>query len=66
MPVPVVIMLLMFVLGYYILYKTALGQYIYGVGSSEKVSYLSGVDVKKVKYFVYTFSGFFWELSQVL
>ncbi|MDO4754458.1 MAG: ABC transporter permease, partial [Bacillota bacterium] len=66
MPIPVVIMLFMFALGYFILYHTPLGQYIYGVGSSEKVSYLSGVDVKKVKYFVYIFSGFLGGLAGVV
>ena len=66
MPLPVIIQLIVYVIGFYILYRTALGRYIYGVGSSEKVSHLSGVDVKKVKYFVYTFSGFLGGLAGVV
>lgn len=66
MPLPVIIQLAIYAIGFYILYRTALGRYIYGVGSSEKVSYLSGVDVKKVKYFVYTFSGFLGGLAGVV
>lgn len=65
-PVPVIIQLLSYAAGFYILYRTALGRYIYGVGSSEKVSYLSGIDVKKVKYFVYTFSGFLSALAGIV
>lgn len=66
LPLPVIIQLLVYIAGFYILYKTPLGRYIYGVGSSEKVSYLSGVDVPKVKYFVYTFSGFLSALAGVV
>lgn len=66
MPLPVIIQLVVYAIGFYILYRTSTGRYIYGVGSSEKVSYLSGVDVKKVKYFVYTFSGFLGGLAGVV
>lgn len=66
LPLPVIIQLFVYAIGFYILYKTALGRYIYGVGSSEKVSYLSGINVPKVKYFVYTFSGFLSALAGVV
>ncbi len=65
-PVPVLIQVGVYLIGFIILYKTALGRYIYSVGSSEKVAYLSGVDVKKVKSFVYTFSGFLGAIAGIV
>ena len=56
-PVPVVIMVCAFILGYVILEKTKLGRYIYGVGDNEEATRLSGVNVQKVKYSVYALSG---------
>lgn len=56
-PVPVIIQIIVYVIGFYILYKTPLGRHIYGIGSNETASYLSGVNVSRVKYFVYIFSG---------
>ena len=43
-----------------------MGRYIYGIGSSEKVSFLSGIDVKKVKYIVYSMAGFFFSVAGVV
>lgn len=56
-PVPVIIQIIVYAIGFYILYKTPLGRHIYGIGSNETASYLSGVNVSRVKYFVYIFSG---------
>ena len=56
-PVPVIIQIVVYVIGFYILYKTPLGRHIYGIGSNEAASYLSGVNVSRVKYFVYIISG---------
>ncbi|MGO3751546.1 MAG: ABC transporter permease [Peptoniphilaceae bacterium] len=66
MPIPVIIQLIVYFFGIYILYKTPLGRYIYGIGSSEKVSYLSGINVSKVKYFVYMLSGFLGSLAGIV
>ena len=56
-PVPVIIMAVVFAVTYIILTKCRIGRYIYGIGGNEEASRLSGVNVKKVKYFVYTYSG---------
>jgi|TARA_B110000438_G_scaffold21040_1_gene19168 ribose transport system permease protein len=42
----------------YILNKTLLGRQILSVGGNEKASQLSGIPVKRVRLFVYGFSGF--------
>jgi len=56
-PVPVIIMAVAFIITYVFLSKCRIGRYIYGVGGNEEASWLSGVDVHKIKYFVYAFSG---------
>lgn len=57
-PVPVIIMAVTFLAGYLVLEKFTLGRYIYGVGGNEEASRLSGINVKKIKYLVYSISGF--------
>jgi len=65
-PVPVVIMVCAFILGYIILEKTKLGRYVYGIGDNEEATRLSGVNVKKTRYFVYAFSGFLSAVAGVV
>ena len=55
-PYMVILMFLIFVAGAFILFKTRLGRYIYGVGGNEEASRLSGVHVTKVKLTVYASS----------
>jgi len=57
-PYPVILMMAIFVLGSFILSRTRLGRYIYGVGGNEEASHLSGVSVTRIKYIVYCISGF--------
>ena len=56
-PMPVFIMILMFVIAWFILEKTKLGRHIYAVGGNEKAARLSGVSPKKIKIIVYMISG---------
>jgi len=56
-PVPVIIMVAVFVIGYILLEKTKFGRYVYGLGDNVEATRLSGVNVKKVSYAVYAFSG---------
>jgi ribose/xylose/arabinose/galactoside ABC-type transport system permease subunit len=56
-PIPVVIMAVVFIFTYIMLNKLRIGRYIYGVGGNEEASRLSGVDVRKIKYFVYSYCG---------
>ena len=57
-PIPVIIMVVVFIMTYIMLNKLRIGRYIYGVGGNEEASRLSGIDVNKEKYFVYTYCGF--------
>lgn len=52
-PVPVVLMVLVFALGILLLEKTRCGTYIYGIGGNEEASRLSGINTKRIKYLCY-------------
>lgn len=56
-PVPVIVMTVIFILGMIFLQKARIGRYIYGVGGNEEASRLSGINVAKIKYIVYSISG---------
>ena len=49
-PILVLVMVAVFAFGIVFLSKTRLGRHIYGVGGNEEASRLSGVHVKKIKY----------------
>lgn len=66
LPVPVIILALVYLLGFIVLNRTRFGTYIYGIGGNERASLLSGVRVKRVKYMVYAFSGFLAALASVV
>ena len=53
----VLILLAVFVLGWYILRYTRVGRYTYAIGGNENCAKLSGINLKKVKCFVYVVSG---------
>ncbi|MGJ8656918.1 MAG: ABC transporter permease [Akkermansiaceae bacterium] len=65
-PIPVIIMAVVMALGGFILNKTFFGRYFYAVGGNEEAAKLSGIDVKKVKYLVYTLSGLFAGVAGVV
>ncbi len=65
-PIPVIVMLIVFAFGIVFLSKTRLGRHIYGVGGNEEASRLSGVHVKKIKYLVYGLAGFMSSLAGVV
>lgn len=54
-PLPVILMVVIFVLGIFILSYTPIGRHIYGVGGNEEASRLSGVNVSLTKIFCYGF-----------
>ena len=65
-PIPVIIMALAFFVGYLILNKFTIGRYIYGIGGNEEASRLSGINIKKMKYFVYSVSGLLCGIAGVV
>ncbi|MGM0369814.1 MAG: sugar ABC transporter permease [Bacillota bacterium] len=53
-PVPVAIFVVIIMIGIFILRNTKLGRAIYAIGGNEEASRLSGLNIFKVKMFVYT------------
>lgn len=56
-PIPVILMVAVFFLGWIFLGLTRYGRYVYGVGGNEEASRLSGVNVKGIRYLVYSIAG---------
>lgn len=65
-PVPVIIMVVCFVIGAFILNKTYFGRYFYAVGGNIEAAKLSGIRTGRVKYLVFALSGFFAGLAGIV
>ncbi len=65
-PIPVIVMFVVFAFGIIFLGKTRIGRHIYGVGGNEEAARLSGVNVTKIKYIVYGIAGFMSSLAGVV
>lgn len=65
-PVPVIIMIICFALGSFILNKTYFGRYFYAVGGNEEASKLSGIRVGRIKYLIFALSGLFAGLAGIV
>ena len=56
-PFPVILMILVFIVLWILLHKTAFGKSVYALGGNEKAAYISGIKLNKVKIAIYTLSG---------
>lgn len=56
-PLPVVYMAIFLIIDFFLLNKTKTGRHIYAVGGNETAARFSGINVKKIKIFVWTVSG---------
>ena len=56
-PVPVIIMVIVFILGYIFLYRTYFGRYIYAIGGNLETARLSGIKVQRMQLMVYSLAG---------
>lgn len=57
LPVPVVLMLVIYALAFVLLQRTAFGRHVYALGGNETAAQLSGVKTRRVKLAVYAISG---------
>ncbi|MCR4431360.1 MAG: ribose ABC transporter permease [Tepidanaerobacteraceae bacterium] len=53
LPVMVIVMAIVLISAHIVLSNTCFGRYVYSVGSNEEVAKLSGINVTKVKFYVY-------------
>jgi len=58
-PVPVIIMILLAIASTFFLRKTIVGRYVFALGSNEEAARLSGINVDRMKFLVYSLSGLF-------
>lgn len=65
-PVPIWLMVIVFAVAWYILKHTQIGRYIYALGGNEAATQLSGINVTKVKIFVFAVSGFLSALAGLI
>jgi hypothetical protein len=65
-PVPVIIMIICFAIGSFILNKTYFGRYFYAVGGNEEAAKLSGIRVGRIKYLIYALGGLFSGLAGIV
>lgn len=56
-PTPVILMLIIFLLAVILVNRTHFGRHIYAVGGNAQAASFSGINVQKVKFLVYTFTG---------
>lgn len=62
-PIPVIIMLVVYAIFHFILSKTLLGKYTYAIGGNMETTRLSGIPVKKVLVSLYAITGLLTGLS---
>jgi inositol transport system permease protein len=65
-PTPVIFMLVIVLLTWYILRHTKFGRYLYAVGGNEDAARASGISVGRTKFMAYVVSGVFVGLAGVL
>lgn len=65
-PIPIIIMIVVFMIGFYVLTQTTFGRYVYSLGGNEEATKLSGVNTDRMKVIVYSISGFLAALAGII
>jgi ribose transport system permease protein len=65
-PIPVVIMVIIFATGSFVLNHTYFGRYFYAVGGNEEAALFSGINVDRVKILAYTLAGLFAGIAGIV
>ncbi|WP_439259231.1 ribose ABC transporter permease [Lonepinella sp. BR2930] len=65
-PFPIWLMAIVFFVAWYLLKHTQIGRYIYALGGNEAATQLSGINVNKIKVFVFAVSGFLSALAGLI
>lgn len=56
-PVPVLLMFVVFAIGWFVLRQMKFGRYVYAVGGNREATFLAGVNVKLITFLVYVLNG---------
>jgi inositol transport system permease protein len=65
-PTPIIILIIVAVGTQYFLTRRKTGRYVYSIGSNEEAVKLAGINVRRVKLLIYTFSGLLAGLGGVI
>ncbi|MDF2889379.1 MAG: inner-rane translocator [Lacrimispora sp.] len=65
-PVPVIILILLFLAAHYILTQTRFGRSIYALGGNREAARLSGISVKRTEWIAYIMNGFLSGIAAVV
>ncbi len=65
-PFSVILMLLTFLIGWFVLANTRFGRYVYAVGGNAEATFLAGVNVKKITLRVYIVNGFLVGIAAIV
>lgn len=65
-PVPVIIMVMLYAMAWVILHRTAFGRHVYAIGGNETAANLSGVNTKRIKLIVFMISGFTSAMAAII
>ncbi len=65
-PFSVILMLLTFLIGWFVLASTRFGRYVYAVGGNAEATFLAGVNVKNITLWVYIFNGFLVGIAAIV
>ncbi|KOV51945.1 transporter [Streptomyces sp. AS58] len=66
LPVPVLVMIAIWLLTAFVLRRTYIGRSMYAIGGNEEAARLSGLRVKKQKLAIYAFSGLFAAIAGIV
>lgn len=65
-PTPVILMLIVFIIAAFVMNRTQLGRHIYAVGGNALAAEFSGINIKKVKFIVYIYTGIMAGIAGVI
>lgn len=66
LPVPIIILIFVFILSSVLLRRTIFGRYIYAIGGNEEAAWASGINVEKIKLAAYAIGGTLAGLAGIL
>ncbi len=65
-PVPIIIFIVAGILTHIILRKTRFGKYVFAIGGNEQAAAVCGINVKRIKLYVYAFAGIMSALAGIV
>lgn len=65
-PVPIILLILLFLIGHYLLTQTSFGRNVYAIGGNKEAARLSGIRTKWTQWRVYIISGFMSSIAAIV